>query len=285
MQRSDSPARNVPGYWLGDPSAGFRWWFDATFTTWKVWACLVLPVGLVLVFAVPTLVLLVLGAWLLAGRAAPHVRQVRSRGGRNLTRHGIAALVVLGALLVATTPAWLAPLPWYVAILVTPLVAALVTKPARPFFDDRNTPPSYWISLLPRIAAGPRAARATSTFASAPVSATEPSPALTDIEYLALTLDPRKVIVKTAKLKTPTIEFDQWLPVDQRLAAETLAWLARCQAGVKMVDGNVLLVSRYRESSHVTRVSPGDMIVRQVDGRFEALRDYAFKAEFDVVSA
>lgn len=279
MQRSDSPARSVPGYWLGDPSAGFRWPFDWTFAAWRVWAGLIIPLAFLLVFAIPAAALLVFAAWRFGVRGQPHIPQVRHSSGRNLTVYSVAGTVLLGAFAVAPTTAWLFPLYWPVALLAAPLVSAYLTKKLRPFFDDINTPVSYWTSLLPRIARGPRAAR--KTYEYIPLSAMEPGiAALSDLEYLALTIDPREVIVKTAKPKAPTLQWDQWMPTDMQRGANTLAWLSSLGVGTEVTAGNVLLVKR---GDVVTQVRPGAIVVQMADGAIHAMTDHAFRAEFDVV--
>lgn len=283
MQRSDSPARSVPGYWLGDPSAGFRIPFDWTFAAWRAWAVLCVLLLVPMLFAVPAGLLLLVAAWRLGERAQPHVMQIRLPSGRNVTAQAVMGLVLVLALAIAPSPAWLLPLFWPLAILATPLVAGYLTRKLRPFFDDINTPVSYWWRLLPRIASGPRARREPGMYVPAMETEIIPSiEALTDIEYLALTLDSRKVIVKTAKPKTPTVEFDQWLPTHHDKAANTLAWLASHRAGTEVAQGtNVLLVKR---PGRIVRVNPGDVVLRQPTGDFAAMREHLFRAEYDVVS-
>ncbi len=281
MQRSDSPARSVPGYWLGDPSAGFRWPFDWTFAAWRVWAALILPLALLLIFAVPAGVLLVLVAWRFGERARPHVMQIRDRKGRSRSALAVATLVVVGFLAVAPSPAWFFPLPWYLALLAAPLASAYVTKKTRRFFDDLNTPVSYWMALLPRIASGPRPRRERSTFVPAMETGDSAAP-LSDLEYIALTIDPREVIVKTCTPKTPTLQFDRWLPADMQKGAQTLAWLSTLGVAASVTDGNVLLVKRVDK---VTQVRPGHVVVQMPDGTIHSMTEGAFKAEFDVVRA
>lgn len=276
MQRSDSPARNVPGFWLGDPSSGLRWPFDATFTAWKVWGMLVIPSFVALWLLLP-LGLVLAGAVRAFSRYAARSLPVLIWRRRNWTGRLAGAAMALLALAALPYPRlWLLPLPWFVALLAAPLLAVVIARLVMPWITT-NTPLSYWRNLLPRIAGAPRARRAPGEYVAVTDYEISETP-MHDLELLALTIDPRKVVMSTATPRVQPVEFFAWTPHIPHDAAQSIAWAsthgAQCMVNPEshvlalLVDGEAVYAN------------PGHIVYRDHTGAFHTTSPANFARDF-----
>lgn len=281
MQRSDSPARNIPGYWLGDPSSGWRWPFDATFTAWKVWALGLVPAFVALWLLLPLGVFLALSVRSIARWASPRLPLMLWR---RKPRQGQLAGFFLLMLVLALVPnprTWFLPLPWYLALLAAPLLSLFVTRAIMPWVTV-NTPLSYWFGLLPRIASGPRARRAPQGYAPS-FAVVDEAQTWHELELLALTIDPREVVMLTATPRVQPVEFTRWRPEVPDEAARTIAW-AQAGGAITTVnaDSLVLTVQVDVASRKPVYVTPGHVVYRDHEGRFSTCSPSQFEREFEV---
>lgn len=288
MQRSDSPARNIPGLFLGDPSSGFRIPFDADFRAYRVFGLFLLPVFGLLWLVVPVAGTAALVSWRAGALAGPNLppvvikrrgpRLVRRMTRRNLTGALFAAAVfAFLLLLVPSLRFWANPMAWWQALLLAPVIALLLTRMVMPKIGP-NTPLAYWMALLPRVAGGPRPRREPATYAPTTFEASDLS--LSEIELLALTVDPREVTVITALPKVRPVTAMRWTPSNIEHAAEVIAWVGSHGAGTEVLEANVLRVNKPGGSSYVV-VPVGSYLVL-ADGDFRVFDAKAFAAHFEV---
>lgn len=281
MQRSDAPARNVPGYWLGDPSSGWRWPFDATFTAWKVWALAVIPAFVLLWLIVPVGIFIIYAAMVLAAaarRGAPPIFV----GRHNVTPWVGAATVALFAVGLTPNPlAWFVPLPIYLAAVVAPLLALFFARTVMPWIET-NTPMSYWLRLLPRVAAGPRPRRSPRTLQS--TSPGSDSDVWDPILLHALTIDPKDIRMPTATPRVQPVEFHQWLPNDLEKAALTVAWLNDNGFTVKVTEEDRTLLIDISGVHDVIKVRSGHYVIlnSKMVGGITTRSAPAFEREYEV---
>lgn len=150
-QKADDPALNMRAVWLGPKS--MRWPFDATFTEWKVAAVLTLALALVMTLVLPAIVPVALLAW---GASAVPGKFLVPDHQRAVTIGLVVMWLLLAVLFVPSPMAWITPMPLLLSLALAPVGAVLVTRRIGRFITG-NRPLGYWLSLLGRVARGPRA--------------------------------------------------------------------------------------------------------------------------------
>ncbi len=269
-QRSDAPALEVPGYWLGDPSSGIRWWWDATFRAWLTFGALFVVGSLLLWWALPALVVPLLLAIPASRLLTQHLPERYARP------HLFAAGLVALAVLVVPTSAWFFPLPLVLAMVASVPLGIVATRVLMKIFD-RNRPVAYWIELGHRIATGPRRQRPTLTFR--PVERHGEDVGLTEIDRAALAADPKGAPVHLFRRKVPIVSAMQWTPNDVEHAGQMINWLSSINVPFKIDRDKWLIV----DLDDALLVKPGHWLIRHQGGDFEVLSDRALRRAYDEV--
>lgn len=277
VQYSDSPAREVPGYWLGDPSAGLRWWFDAEFRAWRTAGTLYLPVLLILWLAVPLGALMVGVLAVLRQRATPYLPEdTYALRGRVRGIYPDLLMATLGLLVLLLTPVrmLLTPMPFLLAVPAALIAVIAITKRVMPYLDN-NRPFGYWAATLSRIAGGPRPRRARIEVATTVAVDDDGSSHLTDYHLLGLSAE---VTVKRYRPITATVEAMRWEPRDLEAAGQVAGWLQSRGVGFRIDRDKWLIIGA---GEHAVLVQPGYFVVRMPDGSFDAMSPRAFAGTYE----
>lgn len=292
IQRSEDPARNLHGVWLG-PSGSWRWPFDATFTEWGIGSTAFVVLVVMLTFIAPLGLVLAVGAlafarWISALVPADswagllHTTAERARP--RARRIGTGLIVALGLLAFPSVSTWLLPMPWVLAVFTALYLATRFVKIVRPHVNG-NQPVTYWAKALRHVVHGPRLRRqpVTATPGELSIDITVSDRAsdqimLMEFEMSVLTYDVEEMIVLTYKEKSPTVEavlFDSRAR-DPRTCEGVVAWLRARNVNVRtdqitrnsqgvLTSAKIRLVQAgaYLLDNHVIVLEPETGVVRQ----------------------
>lgn len=154
-QIADDPGVKIRAPWLG-PAGGWRWPWDASYSSWALWGGATVVGGALLHFAIPAGLIIGGGAYSLSRYVAGLLAPERTA----LVRRGLfSVLLVLLALSVPYWRVWAFPMSFWAALLVAPAVGVWVVRRYGKFVDA-NRPIAYWLTVPGAAARGPRADKA-----------------------------------------------------------------------------------------------------------------------------
>lgn len=261
-QRSEDPARNLRGVWLG-PTGAWRWPFDATYTEWAIGVLVYVATLIALWFALPSGVLMVafcvFSARWMSDRMDRHMLArwtwTTPDASRRRARRILTTVNLLFAVLLFPYPAaWLLPFSVWAAAPLALVSAVLFVRAARPWIDG-NRPVGYWLAALWGIARGPRARRQPMVlaFEGAPQVPDQPlDDALAEFMAAVAALKEEEIDVMFARRRTPVVEA---MVFDAGNHEKVVQWLQRKGFQVRVLDVRRRVIRGTEGGEYTTPVS------------------------------
>jgi hypothetical protein len=151
IQIADDPGVKIRAPWLG-PQKGWRWPWDASYSSWALWGGASVVIWLLLHLAIPAGLVLGAAAYSLSRYVAPLLAPERTK----LFRRGLTStLLVLLALAVPYWRVWVFPMSFWVALVIAPALAVFAVRKWGKYVDS-NRPIAYWLTVPVQAASGPR---------------------------------------------------------------------------------------------------------------------------------
>ena len=144
-QRADDTGFQYKKVWVGKP-------FDWSFGQWGLWLMVTIAAGLLLIFIAPSAVVAGGLVWWAARLVS---RTLAPESPRTWFRSLLGAATVFLVLLRPDPVAWLLPVPFLLALVLTPVTGYVTVRKVGKYLNwNRNF--TYWIRLPGRAAAAPR---------------------------------------------------------------------------------------------------------------------------------
>jgi len=151
LQRSDDAGRQIRQPWLG--AVGARWPMDWEYREWGVAFAAFTVGGTLITWVIPAGI--VTGA-VIHGAARFISRQTAPDAPKRTYRIVVGCMVAVCALLSVDPWTWITPLPWFIALAISPALPFIAVKQWGPLVNW-NRPIQYWFRLPGQVASGPRA--------------------------------------------------------------------------------------------------------------------------------
>jgi hypothetical protein len=151
LQRSDDAGRQIRQPWLG--AVGARWPMDWEYREWGVAFAAFAVGGTLITWVIPaalvTGVMIHSAARFISSQAAPDAP-------KRTYRIVVGCMVAACALFSVDPWTWITPLPWFIALAISPALPFIAVKRWGPLVNW-NRPIAYWWRLVGQVASGPRA--------------------------------------------------------------------------------------------------------------------------------
>lgn len=151
VQIADDPGVKIRAPWLG-PAGAWRWPWDASYTSWALWAGTTAVGGALLHLAIPVVLVVAGAAYGVSRYTAALLAPERTK----LVRRSLYwTLMLLSGLSVPSWRFWVFPMSFWVSLVVAPLLAVWVVRKWGKYVDS-NRPLAYWLTVPGAAARGPR---------------------------------------------------------------------------------------------------------------------------------